>query len=206
MPSPPVCTLVQPTREGVLMRKHVMESSDRKAKLRQWQPCLARVRDGTLEMQPTPDKDKRRSVLLWSRRHDTESIDLKHALASNVSPPIAQHQRHAHVLSLQTASGAAWLLEAPDLFTVLEWVASCNYWAALLSKEPLPGGISNIDYGWTPGEAGEVPDWTAPMPCTVASALPKDQQRAALNQYALSLHQELEEHRRLRSVIDEKVL
>ncbi|ORZ00132.1 hypothetical protein BCR43DRAFT_484724 [Syncephalastrum racemosum] len=204
MPSPPVCTHVQPMREGVLMRKHIMESSDRKAKLRHWQACFVRVQDGTLEMQPTADKDKRRSMLLWSRRHDTESVDLNHALASNISPPIAQNKRHPHVLSLQTASGAVWLLEAPDLFTVLEWVATCNYWAALLSKEPLQGGVSNIDYGWSPGVAGDVPDWTAPMPCAVPSTLPKDQQCAALKQYANSLHRELEEHRQLKGLIDEK--
>ena len=29
-----------------------------------------------------------------------------------------------------------------------EWVSTCNYWAARLSKEPLIGGVSNMEYGW----------------------------------------------------------
>lgn len=29
-----------------------------------------------------------------------------------------------------------------------EWVSTCNYWAARLSKEPLAGGVSNMEYGW----------------------------------------------------------
>jgi hypothetical protein len=31
---------------------------------------------------------------------------------------------------------------------VNEWTSTCNYWAARKSKEPLPGGVSNMDYGW----------------------------------------------------------
>lgn len=29
-----------------------------------------------------------------------------------------------------------------------EWVSTCNYWAARTSKEPLAGGVSNMEYGW----------------------------------------------------------
>lgn len=29
-----------------------------------------------------------------------------------------------------------------------EWVSTCNYWAARQSKEPLSGGVSNMEYGW----------------------------------------------------------
>lgn len=29
-----------------------------------------------------------------------------------------------------------------------EWVSTCNYWAARRSRPPLPGGVSNADYGW----------------------------------------------------------
>jgi PH/SEC7 domain-containing protein len=31
---------------------------------------------------------------------------------------------------------------------VSEWVLTCNYWAARRSRPPLPGGVSNLDYGW----------------------------------------------------------
>lgn len=40
-----------------------------------------------------------------------------------------------------------------------EWVATCNYWAARRSRPPLPGGVTNAEYGWrsleTPREDGD---------------------------------------------------
>lgn len=29
-----------------------------------------------------------------------------------------------------------------------EWVATCNYWSARKSRQPLQGGVSNMEYGW----------------------------------------------------------
>ncbi|KAJ7040960.1 hypothetical protein C8F04DRAFT_1305673 [Mycena alexandri] len=29
-----------------------------------------------------------------------------------------------------------------------KWVSTCNYWATRTSKEPLVGGVSNMEYGW----------------------------------------------------------
>jgi PH/SEC7 domain-containing protein len=31
---------------------------------------------------------------------------------------------------------------------VQEWVLTCNYWAARRSRPPLPGGVTNAEYGW----------------------------------------------------------
>lgn len=31
---------------------------------------------------------------------------------------------------------------------VLEWVSTCNYWSARQSRQPLAGGVSNMEYGW----------------------------------------------------------
>lgn len=31
----------------------------------------------------------------------------------------------------------------------MEWVSTCNYWAARQSREPLSGGVSNMEYGWS---------------------------------------------------------
>lgn len=32
---------------------------------------------------------------------------------------------------------------------VIEWTAAANYWAARRSRQPLTGGVSNMEYGWT---------------------------------------------------------
>jgi len=37
----------------------------------------------------------------------------------------------------------------PDI--VKEFVTTANYWSARLSKEPMMGGISNMEYGWSDG-------------------------------------------------------
>lgn len=31
---------------------------------------------------------------------------------------------------------------------VTEWVNTCNYWSARRSRQPLQGGVSNMEYGW----------------------------------------------------------
>lgn len=108
-----------------------------------------------------------------------------------------------HVFCLQAADGAVWLFQTTSFVTLLEWVSSCNYWAAALSKEPLPGGVCNIDYGW--GSSSTVTEWTAPAPCMIASTLELHQQLAALESWTLRLTKELEEHRQLKTKVENRV-
>lgn len=49
---------------------------------------------------------------------------------------------------LTLSSGSSWFFQAGTEELVHEWVSTCNYWAARLSKEPLTGGVSNMEYGW----------------------------------------------------------
>lgn len=49
---------------------------------------------------------------------------------------------------LTLASGGVYFFQAGTEELVNEWVATCNYWAARQSKEPLAGGVSNMEYGW----------------------------------------------------------
>lgn len=46
------------------------------------------------------------------------------------------------------ANGAVYFFQAGTEELVNEWVSTCNYWAARTSKEPLAGGVSNMEYGW----------------------------------------------------------
>lgn len=50
------------------------------------------------------------------------------------------------VLSLP--NGGVFFFQAGTEELVNEWVSTCNYWAARVSKEPLAGGVSNMEYGW----------------------------------------------------------
>lgn len=49
---------------------------------------------------------------------------------------------------LTLANGGVYFLQAGTEELVNEWVSTCNYWAARQSKEPLAGGVSNMEYGW----------------------------------------------------------
>ena len=63
-------------------------------------------------------------------------------------PPPGYSKQRPHVFALTTSSGAMYFFQAGTEELVNEWVSTCNYWAARLSKEPLAGGVSNMEYGW----------------------------------------------------------
>lgn len=75
------------------------------------------------------------------------SLSLTHSLSHPLPPPGYSRQRpHCFVLTL--SSGAVYFFQAGTEDLVNEWVSTCNYWAARQSKEPLAGGVSNMEYGW----------------------------------------------------------
>ena len=49
---------------------------------------------------------------------------------------------------LTMANGGVYFFQAGTEELVNEWVSTCNYCAARTSKEPLTGGVSNMEYGW----------------------------------------------------------
>lgn len=49
---------------------------------------------------------------------------------------------------LTLSNGGVYFFQAGTEELVNEWVSTCNYWAARTSKEPLAGGVSNMEYGW----------------------------------------------------------
>ena len=74
-------------------------------------------------------------------------MSLAHSLAHALPPPGYNRQRpYCFVLTL--ASGGVYFFQAGTEELVNEWVSCCNYWAARQSKEPLAGGVSNMEYGW----------------------------------------------------------
>lgn len=75
------------------------------------------------------------------------SLQLAHSLAHALPPPGYNRQR-PYCIVLTLASGAVYFFQAGTEELVNEWVQTCNYWAARQSKEPLAGGVSNMEYGW----------------------------------------------------------
>ena len=79
-------------------------------------------------------------------------LTLIHALCSALPPP-GYNKDRPHAFALTLSSGSSYFFQAGTADLVNEWVSTCNYWAARLSREPLKGGVSNMEYGWRQAEA-----------------------------------------------------
>ena len=77
-----------------------------------------------------------------------DQFALRHTLASALPPP-GYSKARPHVWALSLPTGAVHLFHAGTAEIVREFVAAANYWSARLSKEPLFGAVSNVEYGWS---------------------------------------------------------
>lgn len=73
-------------------------------------------------------------------------------------PPPGYSSDRPHIFVLTLSSGSSYFFQAGTADLVHEWEMTCNYWAARLSKEPLTGGVSNMEYGWNRVQPREDPD------------------------------------------------
>lgn len=158
------------------------------------------------------------------------SIDLNHSLA-NALPPPGYNRSRPNVFAIQEPSGGVHLIQAASQEQIIEWVSTCNYWAARQSKEPLQGGVSNIEYGWgsclddvildldavesgkkITGKYFHDPDtvnishWVPPTPTMVSSVLNEVTHFENLQKYLVLLNQEINDHREIKKKVLVKVL
>ncbi|KAF1806302.1 hypothetical protein FB192DRAFT_1349775 [Mucor lusitanicus] len=269
-------------KEGVVMRKHLLESANQKAKHREWRECLLVVGQGELKMyglqsdnandSSSMSSSGKRNVLRASSASfanlaDTlsknyqnvtsigstsnpnvtlsysgvssqdgaqrwgaysqfmGSIELNHSL-SNALPPPGYNKSRPHVFAIQEPNGGVCLFQAASNEQVVEWVSTCNYWAARQSKEPLQGGVGNLEYGWgnclndvildlDAVESGEkitgkyfhdpdavsISHWIPPAPTMVSSILDEKAQLESLQAYVNQLNEEINEHREIKRKI-----
>ena len=76
-----------------------------------------------------------------------DSFLLRQSITSALPPPgYSKNRPHVWALSLPTGAVHLFQVGTPDI--VREFVSTANYWSARLSKEPLMGGVSNMEYGW----------------------------------------------------------
>ncbi|KAI7850064.1 hypothetical protein BDC45DRAFT_488468 [Circinella umbellata] len=234
-------------KEGLLVRKHLLERAGQKAKHRDWKECFLVVDRGEIRMYkldsgPSDQRSKgmaRSSIMIsrvnladallnntspasavgggdWLANAETiGEIDLKHTL-SNALPSGYSRQR-PHAFALQQPNGGVFLFQVGSPEQVVEWVSTCNYWAARESKEPLMGGVSNMEYGWggclncisLDDENSEqtvswqhnlfpsvtINEWQPPVPPSVGSAMEEVAQLDILHKHVTKLNEELDKHR-----------
>ncbi|KAF9998279.1 hypothetical protein BGZ65_006213, partial [Modicella reniformis] len=160
--------------EGILWRKHLLERTDKKAQSRAWRQLLVVIDpdQGTLSMfrsngslpKPPPvvynqqQKQGSTSTSLSTSSplppgdHDADvplfdEIPLQHTI-TNILPPPGYSSTREHVFAVQLYTGAVYLFQATSPQECEAWARTCNYWAARTSKEPLLGGVVNMEYGW----------------------------------------------------------
>jgi hypothetical protein len=153
-------------KEGMVKHKHHLESLEKKAKERNWSECFAVIEKGWMRLFSFSTTSKSMRQRAKSRAASTSSKGgvvgggnwtenaeeltaflLRQTFASALPPPgYSKSRTHVFALSLPTGAVHLFHVGTPDI--VKEFVATINYWSARLSKEPLVGGVSNIEYGW----------------------------------------------------------
>lgn len=272
-------------KEGVVMRKHLLENANHKARHREWRECYLEVQDGELRMyalQPSPNQLGDKSLFrhssaahfnladissgnssssnnnsrLSSRPSSPASfggvlpsnsssnsnkwgthsqlvgkIALNHTL-SNPLPPPGYNRQRPHVFAIQQSDGGVYLFQVSNAEQTHEWVSTCNYWAARESKEPLPGGVGNMEYGWgaclndvimdldaarkgydqkvnyfstQDPDSIMINDWMPPTATMVSSQLNEKDQYEVLQKHLVDLNEEINQHRDIKSKIMIKV-
>ncbi|KAK8243563.1 hypothetical protein HDK90DRAFT_126223 [Phyllosticta capitalensis] len=152
-------------KEGILKHKFHLESMQKRFKDRNWNEVFGVIEKGYMKLftfnshgKSTRNKGKRRPSAgdvvgggNWlDNAEEVQSFLLRQTLATILPPPGYSKQR-PHVWALSLPTGAVHLFQANTADIVKEFVNTANYWAARLSKEPLVGGVSNLEYGWGEG-------------------------------------------------------
>ena len=150
-------------KEGILKHKHHLEAVDKKYKDRNWVESFAVIEKGCMRlfsfsMNAKSMRQKMRSQKLngsvvgggnWMDNAEALGhFSLRQTLASALPPP-GYSKGRPHVWALSLPTGAVHLFQVGTPEIVNEFVTTANYWSARLSKEPLIGGVSNIEYGWS---------------------------------------------------------
>ncbi|KAG1870198.1 hypothetical protein DFJ58DRAFT_653231 [Suillus subalutaceus] len=139
-------------KEGMLCRKQYWESAGKRAKSKNWMDVFVVIQRGELNMFTFGDHGGGFSAVVgggnWlENAHSVGTVQLSHSLAHSLPPPGYNKQR-PHCMVLTLSNGGVFFFQAGTEELVNEWVSTCNYWAARTSKEPLAGGVSNMEYGW----------------------------------------------------------
>ncbi|KAI0695520.1 hypothetical protein BC835DRAFT_1273155, partial [Cytidiella melzeri] len=139
-------------KEGMLCRKQYWESTGKRAKSKDWKDVFVVIQKGELSMFTFGDHSAGGNAVVgggnWLENASAVgAVLLAHSLAHALPPPGYNRQR-PHCMVLTLANGGVYFFQAGTEELVNEWVSTCNYWAARQSKEPLAGGVSNMEYGW----------------------------------------------------------
>lgn len=150
-------------KEGILKHKHHLESVDKKAKDRNWVESFAVIEKGWIRLFSFSmnAKSMRQKAKIqkapggvvgggnWTDSAEKLGKFLLRQTIASALPPPGYSKTRPHVWALSLPTGAVHLFQVGTPEIVKEFVTTANYWSARLSKEPLVGAVSNIEYGWS---------------------------------------------------------
>lgn len=141
-------------KEGILQRKHYWDAPNKRSKDKHWLQVFAVISKGEMKMFQFGGSGAGNAFGggvgggNWlTNAHVVGEVPLAHSLSSAMPPP-GYNRSRPHVLVLTLSTGGSYFFQAGTEDLVNEWVLTCNYWAGRTSREPLLGGVSNMDYGW----------------------------------------------------------
>ncbi|ERF77138.1 hypothetical protein EPUS_07679 [Endocarpon pusillum Z07020] len=150
-------------KEGSVKHKHHLDGVEKRAKSRNWNDCFAVVEKGWMRLfsfsvnakslrVKAKDKAKAGGIVGGGNWMDSAEEVAKFLLRQSIAsalpePGYSKVRPHVWALSLPTGAVHLFQVGTPDI--VKEFVSTANYWSARLSKEPMMGGISNMEYGWS---------------------------------------------------------
>lgn len=196
-------------KEGMIACKHLLASKNQRAKHRDWKECFMVIERSQLRMYKlaaTTSTNHNGNGDWISNAQLVGAIDLKHTLANAL--PSGYSRQRQHAFTLEQSNGAVHVFQAGSADQVMEWVSTCNYWAARESKEPLAGGISSMEYGW--GDCLEtssnvmIHEWQTPASPTITSMLEESAQLQTLYQRVKDLSAQLDQHRDIKQKMESK--
>ncbi|WWC87292.1 uncharacterized protein L201_002180 [Kwoniella dendrophila CBS 6074] len=153
-------------KEGLLSRKLYWESTNKRAKKNDWKQFFVVISKGELYMFTFGEKGGNGGFMggsvgggNWLENANANGqISLMHTMSVALPKP-GYNANRPYCFSLATPTGETSFFQAGTEDLVMEWVSACNYWAARRSRQPLQGGVSNMEYGWNriplPGEERE---------------------------------------------------
>ncbi len=164
-------------KEGLVQHKHHLEASGKKAKDRNWNDCFAVISKGKLTLFAFNTSSNSKSIGRkgftkpqsngraasaattgqkasvgggdWMENAEQLAVFILRQTIASVLPPPGYGKTRPNVWALSLPSGAVHLFQVGTSDIAAEFMSSANYWSARLSKEPLSGGVSNIEYGWS---------------------------------------------------------
>lgn len=146
-------------KEGMVKHKHDLEAAGKRSSNRNWQEAFAVIEKGRMRLFSFSTKSqKKRSAREgggvvgggnWmDNAEELDSFVLRQTLSRELPRPGYSKQR-PHVFNLMLPNGGLHLFQVGTPEIAKEFASTANYWSARLSKEPLVGGVSNIEYGWS---------------------------------------------------------